>query len=198
MPDRSTPRRMVVAVDGFAASKAAVTWAATDAALRKLTITLLHVNSSPMASFLPAESRRYAAMPRRDREAQEILEEAAAIVADSAGGNASAVALRSWWASTALPTRSARSSWPSRRRSCEASRWSRCTQRVTSPSCPAPMSIDRPPVRLVQRHSGTSFRPGSGAIPVSRWRPSFEAWTFPSSSRGRPFEPRKCHGDVHS
>jgi nucleotide-binding universal stress UspA family protein len=91
MPDRSTARRMVIAVDGFAASEAAVTWAAPDAALRKLTITLLHVNSSPVASFLPAESRRYAAMTRRDREAGEILEEAAAIVADIAGGNASAV-----------------------------------------------------------------------------------------------------------
>ncbi|CAN5852479.1 universal stress protein [soil metagenome] len=83
MSAKPTQPRMVVAVDGSASSTAAVRWAAHDAALRGLTISLLHADSSPIARLLSTESRH---------GTDEILEAAAAIVADIVGGSASAVA----------------------------------------------------------------------------------------------------------
>jgi nucleotide-binding universal stress UspA family protein len=43
MPSESTRSRIVVGVDGSAASDAAVRWAAKESAMRELPITLIHV-----------------------------------------------------------------------------------------------------------------------------------------------------------
>ncbi len=82
MSATSTQPRMVVAVDGSASSTAAVRWAANDAALRGLTICLLHAHPSSIARLLPTQSRQ---------DADEIFQSAATIVAEVTGGNAVAV-----------------------------------------------------------------------------------------------------------
>ena len=83
----ATHRGIVVGVDGSAASKAAVGWAARDAAMRNVPLRLVHV-VAPLVSALapwpdipvPADYNR-----RQDEEAKWILEEACK-AADSTAG----------------------------------------------------------------------------------------------------------------
>lgn len=79
---------IVVAVDGSPASDAATDWAAHDAALRQVPLTIVHVQNAdevgPWLDFpvtLPAE---YVA--ERDRQAQDVVDNALGIVVDAAPG----------------------------------------------------------------------------------------------------------------
>jgi nucleotide-binding universal stress UspA family protein len=88
MTGEVTSGRMVIAVDGSAASDAAVRWGAAEAALRKVAISLVHVNSAGLARLLPKSSKPYAAATQQlEHEAQKILDSAAALVAETGGAN---------------------------------------------------------------------------------------------------------------
>jgi nucleotide-binding universal stress UspA family protein len=76
---------MIIAVDGSAASDAAVRWGTADAALRRLAISLVHVNSSRLARLLPKSATAVA--QQVDREVQQILDSAAALVTEAGGAN---------------------------------------------------------------------------------------------------------------
>lgn len=86
MSDNVTPRGIVVGVDGSPASKVAVDWAARDASLRRLPLTLAHVMSTAeMRQWLdpttPDVQRR-----TPEASAREILFAAADVVAQAIGG----------------------------------------------------------------------------------------------------------------
>jgi nucleotide-binding universal stress UspA family protein len=68
---------VVVAVDGSAASEAAVAWAAADAVKRGLTIVVVHVDPPSLADALSTESR---AAARAAQRAREMFDAARAIV----------------------------------------------------------------------------------------------------------------------
>ncbi|MDY6997543.1 MAG: universal stress protein [Actinomycetota bacterium] len=77
---------IVVAVDGSPESRAAADWAARDAALRQVPLTIVHVrdddDASPWLDFpvgLPDEF-----LAKRDRRAQEIVDDALGAVVDAA------------------------------------------------------------------------------------------------------------------
>lgn len=79
MVTKSNHSGIVVGVDGSAASAEAVRWAAEDAVLRGLKITLLQTISSPFGRPPSDEMRR---------KADQIIDGVAAMVADVVGGNA--------------------------------------------------------------------------------------------------------------
>ncbi|MET0474503.1 MAG: universal stress protein [Mycobacterium sp.] len=92
MADGSHRAPMVVAVDGSDASKAALVWAAADAGMRRLDISLVHVDSALWARLLPEGSRAFVAATRHSElEARDILDDAAAIVSDALGDAALAI-----------------------------------------------------------------------------------------------------------
>jgi len=80
---QSKPHGIVVAVDGSPASRVAVDWAARDAALRGVPLTIVHV--LPSAEFGPwidiPVPENYIA--ERDRRANEIVEDARRVVTDA-------------------------------------------------------------------------------------------------------------------
>ncbi len=86
MSNPETHRGILVGVDRSASSMAAVNWAASDAAMRNVPLTLMHV----VAPVVPADAPwPEIPMPqdyfeRQDEEARRILEDARRAVADSA------------------------------------------------------------------------------------------------------------------
>lgn len=78
-------RRIVVGVDGTPASRAAVEWAARDAGLRHRNITLAHVVLTPeMGEWVDVPlSERYTSA--RQERGRELLEDASALIATTAG-----------------------------------------------------------------------------------------------------------------
>ena len=77
---------VVVAVDGSPASRVATDWAARDAALRHVPLTVVHVQLSPDASpwiDLPV-GEDFATV--RDRRAKEVIDDALSVVADAVSG----------------------------------------------------------------------------------------------------------------
>ncbi|CQD20068.1 Universal stress protein family protein [Mycobacterium europaeum] len=87
MSGHETHRGILVGVDGSASSLAAVDWAARDAAIRNVPLTLMHV----IAPVVPAVAP-WPAIPipedyfeRQDDKARRILEDARKVVADSTG-----------------------------------------------------------------------------------------------------------------
>ncbi len=76
---------IVVAVDGSTSSDAAVDWAARDAALRHVPLTIVHVQPAdevgPWLDFPVALPQEYLA--ERDRRSQEIVDDALRVVVDA-------------------------------------------------------------------------------------------------------------------
>jgi nucleotide-binding universal stress UspA family protein len=90
----SRPHGIVVAVDGSPASRVATDWAARDAALRRVPLTVVHVQHSDEIGpwvDLPI-SDEYTA--ERERLAQKIVDEALALVSDATDGGAIEVEAR--------------------------------------------------------------------------------------------------------
>ncbi|MCV7379314.1 hypothetical protein BST11_05420 [Mycobacterium alsense] len=77
------PRRgMLVGVDGSAAALAAVRWAAHDAALRNVPLTLIHVVDAPLPEWFEAASFRQS----QEKRARDVIEAAIKVAEESAGG----------------------------------------------------------------------------------------------------------------
>lgn len=90
----SRPHGIVVAVDGSPASRVATDWAARDAALRRVPLTVVHVQHSDEIGpwvDLPI-SDEYTA--ERERLAQKVVDEALALVSDATDGGAIEVEAR--------------------------------------------------------------------------------------------------------
>lgn len=79
---------IVVGVDGSAASKAAVDWAARDAALRGLPLKAVHVLTPPLVMAFPEVPMPPGYLKWQEEEAGKILEDAARVAAEAAGGAA--------------------------------------------------------------------------------------------------------------
>ena len=86
MSQRSFPRGLVVGVDGSAQSHAALRWAAHEAALRKVALTLVHV----LPVGLPSWGYGFAMAPLpenygqiQEAQGQEVLAEAVRVVGDT-------------------------------------------------------------------------------------------------------------------
>ncbi|OBH01302.1 universal stress protein [Mycobacterium sp. E3247] len=86
MPGHETHRGILVGVDGSASSMAAVDWAARDAAIRNVPLTLMHVIAPvvPAVAPWPAIPIPQDYLERQDDKARRILEDARKVVADSA------------------------------------------------------------------------------------------------------------------
>jgi nucleotide-binding universal stress UspA family protein len=81
-PSNSTTRGVVVGVDGSPASRVATDWAARDAALRHLPLTVVHVlPAGEIGPWLDIPLDTYVA--ERDRRAQRIIDDALHVVADA-------------------------------------------------------------------------------------------------------------------
>lgn len=95
MSAHKTSRGIVVAVDGSSPSKAAVAWAARDAALRNIPLTVVHVTgpldidgaalmvdaSAPALGPIPEDYSRW-----RQEQAEKIIEDARKIATDTVSG----------------------------------------------------------------------------------------------------------------
>ncbi|WP_205873566.1 universal stress protein [Mycobacterium camsae] len=76
---------LVVGVDGSSVSNAAVAWAARDAAMRNVPLTLVHMLSAYVPTFPQVPLAGGVAVWQED-DARQVLEEAAKIARESAGG----------------------------------------------------------------------------------------------------------------
>ncbi|WP_102418564.1 universal stress protein [Mycobacterium sp. 4858] len=85
MPGHETHRGILVGVDGSASSMAAVDWAARDAAIRNVPLTLMHVIAPvvPAVAPWPAIPIPQDYLEHQDDKARRILEDARKVVADS-------------------------------------------------------------------------------------------------------------------
>ncbi|OBH35738.1 universal stress protein [Mycobacterium sp. E342] len=85
MSGHETHRGILVGVDGSASSMAAVGWAARDAAIRNVPLTLMHVIAPvvPAVAPWPAIPIPQDYLERQDDKARRILEDARRVVADS-------------------------------------------------------------------------------------------------------------------
>lgn len=83
MSSSATQSELVVGVDGSAASYAAVSWAAHEAAIRRLSVTLLHVVAPTMIST--AEAPNDTITTRQEAKARQVLERARRAVDEQTG-----------------------------------------------------------------------------------------------------------------
>lgn len=101
--DSQPPRRpILVGVDGSSGALAAVRWAAHDAALRNVPLTLVHVVNSPMGLSqvpAPATLRQW-----QDKRAREVIESAITVAKQSAGERGLAQMDSKVFYSTTVPT----------------------------------------------------------------------------------------------
>lgn len=96
---------IVVGVDGSAASKAAVDWAARDAALRGLPLKAVHVLTPPLVMAFPEVPMPPGYLKWQEEEAGKILEDAVRVAAEAVGGAAKDVAVSTEMLSgPAIPT----------------------------------------------------------------------------------------------
>ena len=77
---------IVVGVDGSPPSKVAVDWAAREALLRNLPLTLIHVIPSPMVSMLPAVLMLPELTMQLETHGQEVLRDARRIAEQATAG----------------------------------------------------------------------------------------------------------------
>jgi nucleotide-binding universal stress UspA family protein len=82
MPTPATHCGIIVGVDGSPASKVAVDWAARDAAMRKVPLTVVNVLYPPTAGHTPMVSTSY--MQWQEDEGRKILNDALKTVEESA------------------------------------------------------------------------------------------------------------------
>lgn len=90
MPIEATDHGVVVGVDGSPASKMAVDWAAREAALRRLPLTIVHVIPSPSVRMWPQVPTPPGLAARLEQDGREILRDARSI-AQHAVGEATAI-----------------------------------------------------------------------------------------------------------
>ncbi|MEW5808771.1 MAG: universal stress protein [Actinomycetota bacterium] len=74
---------IVVAVDGSAASRAAAGWAARDASLRKLPLTIVHVPPYEEIGFWPDLQLNSEVLAELDRQAAQVIADARSVVTDA-------------------------------------------------------------------------------------------------------------------
>jgi nucleotide-binding universal stress UspA family protein len=92
MSSSRTHHGIVVGVDGSPPSKVAVDWAAREALLRNLPLTIIHVIPSPMVSMLPAVLMLPELTVQLETHGQEVLRDARRIAEQAtAGSNAISV-----------------------------------------------------------------------------------------------------------
>lgn len=85
----TTHHGVVVGVDGSSASHAAVRWAAHDAALRHVPLTLVHVLLMPVALTWPEMVMAYGIIEERvDRHGRDVLEQAQEVARESLADSA--------------------------------------------------------------------------------------------------------------
>ena len=94
---------IVVGVDGSPASKVAVYWAARDAAMRNVALTLVHVISATAATWLDAPMPAAFAQWQEDR-GHVVLNDALKLVEDNAEEHGPAQIGRKLFSSGAIPT----------------------------------------------------------------------------------------------
>ena len=94
---------IVVGVDGSPASKVAVYWAARDAAMRNVALTLVHVISATAATWLDAPMPAAFAQWQEDR-GHAVLNDALKLVEDNAEEHGPAQIDRKLFSSGAIPT----------------------------------------------------------------------------------------------
>ena len=94
---------IVVGVDGSPASKVAVYWAARDAAMRNVALTLVHVISATAATWLDAPMPAAFAQWQEDR-GHAVLNDALKFVEDNAQEHGPAQIARKLFSSGAIPT----------------------------------------------------------------------------------------------
>ncbi len=86
---------VIVGVDGSSASHAAVRWAARDAALRHVPLTLVHVLLMPMALAWPEMVVAYGVVEEMiDRHGRDVLERAGQVAQQSLSGSAADVQIK--------------------------------------------------------------------------------------------------------
>jgi len=78
---------VIIGVDGSSASQAAVRWAARDAALRHVPLTLVHVLLIPMASTWPELAMPYGVEESIQRRGHTALETACVVAQEALGGS---------------------------------------------------------------------------------------------------------------
>ena len=80
-------REIVVGVDGSPASKAAVCWAAREAAMRNVAMTVVHVLTAPAVAW-PATPVPVGLVQWQQEQAEKIIADAIELIEDSAGQSA--------------------------------------------------------------------------------------------------------------
>ncbi|MET0473622.1 MAG: universal stress protein [Mycobacterium sp.] len=88
MASASTHRGIVVGVDGSSSAKAAVAWAARDAALRKVPLTLVHVLMPTVSMTWPEVPLPPGFQHWQESEGRGVILDATAIAHDAAGSSA--------------------------------------------------------------------------------------------------------------
>ena len=84
MSNPTTHNGIIVGVDGSAPSKVAVDWAAREASMRELPLTVIYINPSPVVA---ADIRMPVSLTERvEKHGQEVLREARSIAEDAAEG----------------------------------------------------------------------------------------------------------------
>ena len=137
---------LIVGVDGSAASKAAVDWAARDASMRSVSLTLVHV-ASGLAGTWPQTPPPIGFGEWQQQRGRRIIDEAVSIVEEANTGGMTchaAIVAASW----AFPASSARARPPG---SCTTARRSRSTE-PTARCCQA-ASRPAPRCRVADRRA---------------------------------------------
>lgn len=108
MTEEAKHRGVVVGVDGSASAKAAVQWAAREASMRSIPLTVVHVNAvSAAASALvawPAGQVPQEVLQQQEDEARAMLADAAGIAEESAGSGSLPTVAREMFLGWPVPT----------------------------------------------------------------------------------------------
>jgi nucleotide-binding universal stress UspA family protein len=120
MPNRSARQGILVGVDGSASSTVAVRWAAREAVMRNVALTIVHVLPIPLegwtdVGYMPATG----VGPRQDKKGQQIIDDATRIV-QNATKDSGPVQINSemffspprFWCSTGWATKACRAATP--------------------------------------------------------------------------------------
>ncbi len=87
MSTSPTHHGILVGVDGSPPSKVAVDWAAREASMRKLPLSIIHVIPSPAVRMWPEVPMPRELIARMEREGQEILSDARRTAQEATAGS---------------------------------------------------------------------------------------------------------------